>query len=235
VSQQINLFNPVFLKQKKMFSALAMLQLLSIVALALVAISVISNYRLSKLQAEAKLLANTLKSTQAQLASVVERTKPHPVDKALEEDVRKAEVKLRANRQLLAFANAGQLTGSHGYADYFRALSRRTMAGVWLSQIMFDDDGKNIEIKGRAVQASMVPEYVALLSREDVFKGRSLGSIRILAPGAPGSGGGESPIPRPMAKAPPQQPALEQTYVDFRLASMDELVIVDPNAEGKAK
>lgn len=177
MSQQINLFNPVFLKKRKQFSVLAMIEALGVVCLGLALLAGYSHWRARQDLKEAARVAASLKATQAELIKTVDKSKQVPKDKALEDEVRKLEARMQTSQQVLNYASSGGLSKSEHYTDYFRSFSRQAIPGVWLTGFSFSDGGADIEISGRALHASMVPAYIKALGREPLFRGKSFASI----------------------------------------------------------
>ncbi|WP_151446304.1 PilN domain-containing protein [Lacisediminimonas profundi] len=177
MSQQINLFNPVFLKKRKQFSVLAMIEGLGVVCLALALLAGYTHWRARQDMKEAARVAASLKAAQSELIKAVDKTRQVPRDKALEDEVRKLEARMQSSQQVLNYARSGGLSKSEHYTDYFRSFSRQAIPGVWLTGFSFSDGGADIEISGRALHASMVPAYIKALGREPLFRGKSFASI----------------------------------------------------------
>ena len=180
MSQQINLFNPVFLKQKKHFSAKTMLQGLGMIFLGSVAVVIYAQMQLASMRAEAAATVSRLKATQDQLTKVVTEYAPKKKSNALEEEIRQVEEDLKARRQVIDLVQKGDLGNTKGYSAYFRALSRQIVSGLWLTG--FRIDGGEIELRGRATHPELVPEYIARLGREPVMKGKSFSTLEMHVP-----------------------------------------------------
>ena len=215
MSQQINLFNPVFLQQKKQLSAATMAQGLGAIALAVLAFAGYHSYQAAQMGKDAAAAAAALKATQERLMKTVERTKPAPPDKQILDDIQKVEERLRASRQILAFVQNGELMGGQDYASFLQAFSGKTMAGVWLTGIAIDDGGNGIEISGRALAPEMVPAYIRSLNTEKAFMGKSLGSLMLRAQqnGVPADGARNAPPAR---------------YIEFTLSSSEAVQGMQP-------
>ncbi len=87
MSQQVNLFNPIFLRQKKYFSAVTMVQSLGII---LAGVAVFYGYALLQIRDVENKLASAkgqLALDEARLARVSKEFPPKRVDRALEEEV----------------------------------------------------------------------------------------------------------------------------------------------------
>ena len=106
MSQQINLFNPIFLQQQKLFSAVTMAQGLGVISLAVLAFAAYSTYRSTQVTNEARVAAAQLKTAQDDLVKMIDQTRPIALNKTIEDDIRKAESRLRAR--------------SHGSGSAFR-------------------------------------------------------------------------------------------------------------------
>jgi Tfp pilus assembly protein PilN len=228
MSQQINLFNPVFLQQEKQFSALAMAQGLGAILLAVVAFTAYSAYQAGRIGKEAQAASARLKATQEKLVAMVEKTRPRPVDKTIEEAIGQATARLGASQQILGFVQKGQLNNDASYAAVMRALANRAMPGVWLTGLTLGDGGHDIEIIGRALSPELLPAYIRSLGRESALAGKSLGSMTLRAPSSPAP----SPAPAPAANAK----AGEVTaYVSFWLGSAEAVANASQTISGNER
>jgi uncharacterized protein HemX len=117
VSQQVNLFNPVFLQQKKIFSARTMAQALGVLALGVAAMAAYGNARVAALQKQADAGAAQLQQRQARLATVTAEFAPRRQDPALEAEVKEAERQLGALREVSGVLQRGELGNTRGYAE----------------------------------------------------------------------------------------------------------------------
>jgi hypothetical protein len=216
VSQQINLFNPIFLKQEKLFSAVTMAQGLGVISLAVLAFAAYSTYQSTRVVNEAALAAAQLKVTQDDLVKMVDKTKPIAADKAIEDDIVKAEGRLRASQQILGFVQNGDFKGGKAYSSFLRAFANKATPGVWLTGFSLGDNGNEIEIIGRALQPALVPAYIKSLKSEGAFAGKSFGSLVLRAPPAE-AGPKAGPDADKAGTVPPLR------YIDFSLNSSEAI------------
>jgi competence protein ComGC len=214
VSQQINLFNPIFLKQEKLFSAVTMAQGLGVISLAVLAFAAYSTYRSTQVANEAKAAAAQLKTTQDNLVKMVDKTKPIPVNKTIADDILKAENRLRASQQILGFVQNGDFKGGKTYSSFLRAFANKTMPGVWLTGFSLGDGGNEIEIVGRALQPALVPAYIKSLKSEGAFAGKSFGSMALRMPQTEAGA-------KPAAEAGKAAATIPVRYIDFSLNSSE--------------
>jgi hypothetical protein len=202
LSQQINLFNPVFLKQKKIFSSVAMAQALGVLLFGSLAMVAYGKHHVNQLEKEAQLVNAQLVQKQARQSMVNAEFAPRPPSKALEADIAAAEGQLRSLQLVSGVLERGELGNTKGFSEYYKALARQNMSGLWLTGVSVA--GTDIGIRGRAMEGSMVPGYINRLTREPVMQGKSFASLEIAQGEMKGEGGKTSAAP----------------FVEFRLESV---------------
>lgn len=202
MSQQINLFNPVFLKQKKVFTALAMVQALGVLVAGALALAFYARQNVAALEQEAGSSAVRLAQAEQRLAKVRTEFAPRQKSAALGAEMTEAETRIKALRDVAGVLERGELGNTKGYAEYFKALARQNLSGVWLTGVSIGAAGNELGVQGRALDAALVPAYLGRLTREQVMRGKAFGSLKISQPAA----GKEA-----AAVAPP--------YVEFSLES----------------
>jgi len=182
VSQQINLFNPIFLKQKKIFGAVPMLQALGVIVLGVLAMSWFAQQRVDELRQRAASGQALLAGREARLTKANAEFAPRQRSTALQADVTTAQAQLGSLRQVEAVLHGGGLGNTAGYAEYFRAFARQNVNGLWLTGLSIVGAGKDIGVQGRAMQATLIPDYIARLTAEKIMSGKTFGSLQIDRP-----------------------------------------------------
>lgn len=208
MSQQINLFNPGFQQQTRLFSATAMLVACGVLLLGFAAMGAWAELCVVRLQAEANTVAHQLEGAQKRLASVDAEFKPRQKDPALTGQLAEAEQQRAALQHVAQVIERGDLGNTQGYAEYFRALARQSVDGLWLTGVSIGGAGREIGVQGRALDPAMVPGFLGRLRKEPVMQGKAVGSLQIGEAAAlkvTGKDGKDSTAPAP--------------YVDFSLAS----------------
>lgn len=189
MSQQINLYSPLFRKQKKVFSALAMVQ-----AMGLVVVAVAGFYFYVALQGS--LLEIRAADSRQQLAGELERLKvysaretPETHAKALAEQRKSLEAALAERRRMAqALADSG-FGRNDGYSELLRTLARVSMDGLWLTRIYFSEQDGEVAIAGRATRAELVAVYLERLRAQSALRGQAFASLEIKrAPAGVGAG-----------------------------------------------
>lgn len=191
MSQQINLFNPVFLKQKKYFSAVTMAQALGMIVLGIGLMGLYVNMQLGRLRPEANVVTAQLEAARAQLASVKATQGIRQKDDALDLQVRRTESEVAALQRVSYLLSQGDIGNASGYSDYMRAFSRQIVDGVWLTEFSIGGGGGHIALAGRALRPELVPAYLSRLSNEPTMHGRSFGVFELHAPDGTQAGIGQ--------------------------------------------
>jgi len=184
VSQQINLFNPIFLKQKKIFTALPMAEALGVIVIGALLLNWYAGLRVAELEKEAAAGKVALAKREQRLLQAKAQFAPRGKDPALAAQVAEAEAELKALHDVSSVLQGGALGNTAGYAEYFRAFSRQNVSGLWLTGVSINGAGNDIGVRGRAMHASLVPSYINRLTGERVMHGKSFASLDIGRPQA---------------------------------------------------
>lgn len=180
MSQQINLFSPVFLRQEKYFSAKAMAQALGLIAIGLAAFYGYAKFQSGVVERAAAEVDQQHKQVHEQLAAVVTRTAAG-TSALLASEASHLE-KVRENQKAILASLRGTEFGSEmGFSAYFEAFARRTLGGLWLTGFSVGGGGNELVVQGRAVRADLLPPYLARLNEEDVMRGRKVTEMRLAA------------------------------------------------------
>jgi hypothetical protein len=182
MSQQINLFNPIFLKEKKYFSALTMAQALGMILVGVLLLSVYSAYQSRSLTHEAANATTQLANVKQQLAKINAEYGARKKTQSLEDEAKKAQDEQAALQQALVRLQNEEFGNRKGYSAYLRAFSRQIVEGLWLTGFSIDGGGSAIGIQGRALQPEVIPAYINRLKQETVIQGVSFATLEIQQP-----------------------------------------------------
>ncbi|KRB84600.1 PilN domain-containing protein [Noviherbaspirillum sp. Root189] len=214
MSQQINLFNPIFLKQKKHFSAITMAQGLGAILLGSFVVAGYAQMQLGAMQEQAAATANQLGATKAQLAKVSADYPPRQKSKEIEAQLHHVEAELRSQTQAYDFVRGGGVGNTNGYSAYLRAFSRQIVDGLWLTSFGIDGVANEFELRGRALQPELVPAYISRLKKETVMQGKSFSQLMMVNPEVDAPPGAAANAPEAAAAKP-----VPARYVEFVLKS----------------
>lgn len=205
MSQQINLFNPLFLRKEKYFSTRTMLQSLGLIALGL---AVLYAYALMQTRELERLAGDYGRQLAAQREQFI-KLGGQGSSKLLEADVARLEADARGRRAVLQMVQGGEFGNTDGFSRYFAAFGRRAMRGVWLTGFSVGESGNELKIRGRVLYPDLVPAYLKALNDEDVMRGRLVTELKLVARD-------ESATRRGSATAAPAGP---DRYVEFDLSA----------------
>lgn len=205
MSQQVNLYNPLFEKKARPFSALRMGQSLAMLAAGLIALYAYAAMQTRAAERAAGQLAHQLKTQRDQLAQLAKVPVRMP-SKALEAEITKLESEVNARRTTLEALGTGQLGNAAGFSEFFAALGRQAVPGVWLTSVTIGESGNELLVQGRALSADLMPAFLRGLSKEAVMRGRRVTELKLTAKG------GEK----------------QQPYIEFSLAAPLQLAEAAP-------
>lgn len=183
MSQQINLFDERFRKQKRLLSARTLVQAAAAVFVIAFAFQQLYAYQNRSLQAT--LAQSDQRATQLrdQTVRFAREFTAQGRSAALTDEIARIEERLRQRRGLLAGMQGGAGGNVEGFSPYLAALARQTMHGVWLTGIDIGAASGELVLKGRVVDSTLVPAYLRQLRREEPFAERSVRELRVSANG----------------------------------------------------
>lgn len=179
MSQQINLYNPQFEYQRQILTPVSMAAILGVVAAGLVGLTALAEVRTARVQADATAAAARLDTLQKRQTAVNLEFAPHAPDAGMAAALRQAELEHGALRHVNEMIDGGELGDTHGYAETFRALARQSVEGLWLTGVGVGSAGADIAVRGRTLDAALVPAYLARLRNEAALQGKAIGSVQI--------------------------------------------------------
>ncbi|OIR11668.1 hypothetical protein GALL_65240 [mine drainage metagenome] len=182
MSQQINLFNPIFLKQKKYFSVVTMLQALGLIALGSAAFYGYAAYQVAQLSRQADETAKRYAVEQARLVNYSSEFSQQRSGQMLEDELKQVEAQARAEEAVLATLKSGVIGNTEGYSEYMRAFARQSINGLWLTAFDITGDGTQMSLSGAVVNPQLVPSYIQRLGREKVIRGKTFSTLQIQQP-----------------------------------------------------
>ncbi|OGS90371.1 MAG: fimbrial assembly protein [Gallionellales bacterium GWA2_60_18] len=179
MSQQINLFNPIFMKQRKYFSLLAMLQALGLIVLGSFAFYGYARYQVGQLEKQSAESVKRYSAEQARLTRYTAEFSPQKANRALQEEVQRLELLLTEQAELVETLKSGAVGNTTGYSGYMRAFARQVVPGLWLTGFRVTGDATQISLSGGVMQPELLPAYIRRLGREEVMQGKSFSTLQM--------------------------------------------------------
>ena len=177
--QQINLYQPIFRKQKKVFTAVAMLQVTGFILLMLAALYAYNWWQLQPFERELAKATDQHKRLQQQVENLRAKVKTESKSQLLEDEVKKLRRELEQKRQVYTMLKEGRFGNQSGFSSLWAGLARQHIDGLWLTGVRFENGGKKLVLNGRTVSAELVPVYIQNLSKEEAFSGISFNLLEL--------------------------------------------------------
>lgn len=196
MSQQINLYSPIFRRQEKKFSALAMLQAGGLIVGGVVLLMGLNLWQVMSLRADLRETDQQFARSTKQLEEAGRQFKARVGDSRLEEEVARYEAILASSAQAQQILRRDVFSESRGYSGYFIALARQSQPGLWLTGIDITGAGETIELSGRTQNPERVPQYLQRLSSEKILSGSEFKVFRLERPMEEDKPGAGRPDPR---------------------------------------
>jgi hypothetical protein len=181
MSQQINLFDARFRKQKQHLTARTLVltaAVLLVAALALQELYAYQNRSLAATLAQADQRATELRDQTVRFAK---EFTAQGRSTALTDEIARVEEQLRLRRALFTTMQSGVGGNVGGFSPYLTALSRHTMNGVWLTGVDIGGQSGELVLKGRVLDSTLVPAYIRQLRQAPPFAGSTVNELRVAA------------------------------------------------------
>lgn len=227
--RNLNLYDARFLKKRDWLAAR------SVVLLTLIAIFGVTlgagwaRWSLTQQESMAKtqgLQLQQVRQAFAELTRLLSQRKP---DQALLDEVaalrRDVDLAGETEKKLHQLAAGGQLVQ---LGDTMKVLSRASVDGMWLTGLAIQDEGRNLEIRGRVLDQSLLPAYLRRLESEPAFRGRRFAALEMR--------GTQWLPPAELAAGKPAgsvESKRDRWYVDFALHTTPPSA-TDEGGQGKA-
>lgn len=182
MSQQINLFNPVFLKQHKLFSLLTMLQGLGLILAGSMLFYAYARYQVAELDKQSEQSTRRFNAEQARLTGYSAEFSPQQANQRLQDELQQLEKKVAETHNLVEVLRSGAVGNTTGYSEYMRAFARQVVPGLWLTGFTVTGDAAQISLNGGVLDPKLVPVYIQKLGREDIMQGKSFATLQIRQP-----------------------------------------------------
>jgi Tfp pilus assembly protein PilN len=178
VYQQVNLYQPIFRRQRQVFSAVTMLQSACVVVVALMTIYVYGLWQVEGLETQVLELEGREKAYSAQLARLDPSVSTERRAQ-IEQDLEKLNATLLAQQKLIDVLREQPLGSVSGFSAELAALGRRHRPGLWLTEIRINGGTHSIELVGRSESPAMVPAYLLRLGEEEALTGQRFDQFEI--------------------------------------------------------
>lgn len=213
MSQQINLFNPAFVKKKSLLTSATLVGLLVFSILILGVLGGWLSNTTVKLKANEAERQQQLTLLQNQLQAAQANIKPKKEDPKLIEELEQLRSSLADRDRVETILSNNKLGNTLGYSEYLSAFARQIPTGVWITGFHLQGAGDEISLTGRAISPEQVPNFVNQLKREKIMQGKTFSALSMQRPLIDNTNSNKSGENKPAELAP---------YVEFELHSAEQ-------------
>ena len=171
IYQQVNLYQPIFRRQRQIFSAATMLQSVAVIVVALLTIYGFGLLQVRGLEAQVVELEGRERAYSLQLARLDPTTSLGRREEIAAELARLNST-LVAQQRLIEVLREQPLGDAGGFSAQLAALARRYNPGLWLTELRINGASDAIELTGISRNADLIPAYLLRLSEESALAGK---------------------------------------------------------------
>ena len=183
MTQQINLYNPVFLKSNPALEPSAWLAYaVAVVLVAVLGATALAQQRRQQLEAQAAAIEAGIKAEQEKSVDLAAQKAARKKTPELEAERMRLEMHVRARADGLALIRSGAIGSTIGFSGHMRALARQSLSGLWLTGFSIANNGSEVVLRGRMLDADLLPRFLTRLGAEKAFAGRAFKTLSIDQP-----------------------------------------------------
>ena len=173
MNQQINLYQPMFRRQKKIFSAATMLQTCGIFFLVFSLIYLYGMYQLRPAEKELAYLKQDILALTEKTERLEKQFAPKGKSKLLESEIARLSEELSNRKKVQEILKQQSHGSTGGFSGYLEAFARRHIQGTWLTKVSISNGGQFLGLQGKTLVSELVPAYITQLANEKLLSGRS--------------------------------------------------------------
>lgn len=179
MSQQINLYQPIFRQQKIIFSARTILLVAAGLLVALMLWGFLVSQRLGVLEEEHQRQVAAEQRALEQLTRLQASTPAQADSEALEADINRLSQRRDELRASLLSLQQRQPVSQARMPELLDALTRQVPDGLWLTHLRLTEPERQLMLQGRALSSRLVPAYINGLSSEPLVSGTGFGQVQV--------------------------------------------------------
>ncbi|MDX1455320.1 MAG: hypothetical protein R3217_07700 [Gammaproteobacteria bacterium] len=179
MTQQINLYQPILRRQRKVFSSgtIATLVLGFVVLMGL--IWGVDYWQTAKDRESLADLRQQEQETAQRIVSLTRTLGDRKEEPALAASLAAARQEIALKRELLDRIQGTDFSENEGFSSILEGFGRQRISGLWLTAIAVADGGRDMEIAGVSRDAALVPKLVRKLGEEDGFRDRGFRRLQM--------------------------------------------------------
>ena len=169
--QQVNLYQPIFRRQEKKFSAEAMLQATGAVVAGVVLLYAYTQWQVSSLRREVQRADQQYATVTKRLTEVSAKFSGQARGVSISDEIARLERKIAEKQRVQEILQRGIFSNPLGFSDYFVSFPRQYTPGVWITGFDIVGGAEQLSLQGRSTNPELVPRYVQRLASEKRLAG----------------------------------------------------------------
>ena len=178
MNQQINLYQPIFRRERHVFGAYTMAKAASLVVVALVGFYIFGLVEVMGLESEVRQLEAREQSYSAQLQRIAAGTSGQQTA-TIDDELKLLNRQLADKQRLVEVLRTQQFGKTIGFSARLKALAEHTVDGVWLTRIIADGGSQGLYLRGESIHEELIPAYLRSLSEAADLDGLLFDSLRV--------------------------------------------------------
>lgn len=179
MTQQINLFTPILLTQKRYLSAQTMAQALAIFVFLVVVLCAywVWSLRVASEGLRKPLAGQSLELASLQLAIQQSRAGAGPAQLALTQELQARRTELLQREKLMKELQLGLFKPGSGHAARLQLVAQSIPARVWVTEVKADDS--QLAVTGFTQDPAALNDWVGKLAASPLLKGQKLATVKV--------------------------------------------------------
>lgn len=169
--QQVNLYQPIFKKQEKVFSAKTLLQAALVVFAGMLLFYGYGRWQVHAIQAEVENLEAQRKQRQERLQLVMKQFPAPERDARIVRRLEQLRGELAAKEAIVQVLGRRDMGNKSGFSAQLAALARQRPKQLWLRRVSIGAGGASVGLEGSAYVPEQVPQFLQALSAEQALEG----------------------------------------------------------------
>lgn len=177
--QQINLCTPIFLTQKRYFSARTMAQAMGVFLLLGGSLSAYWTWSLNQVSAgyQQSVASNQREIDRLQAAIKVNKASSAPADAALVQELKQYRDELQRRERLLEELRRGLTREGWGHSARLQLVAQSIPPQAWVTEIKADDT--RLELSGYTLEPAALNIWMARLAASPLLQGQQLATVKV--------------------------------------------------------
>lgn len=178
--QQINLYQPIFRQERKLFSAPMVASALLVIGAALIGFWLFGSSRVARLEEQLAQLRSQVQAQEHMVSTVgqLRSARSNPVE--IQARIERLNQELQLRTRALDALRGGATGQRVGFAPRMIALARQHVEGLWIDHLVLS--GNSMMLSGQTLRPDLVPQYLKSLASEPVLQGTRFDDFSIERP-----------------------------------------------------